>query len=158
MDNRNKKQRHAALSEALSKTMSHAKAIFDKIGSDPPSDFYQEMPGFADSLLAAMRAAKAAKNHSKNLTLTPGGDVLVLESVAAARLIEEDDGTWYLSCLSETGAILAEWECESKADAQMDALRLRNGKRMAIEQGQAFGRLRDIEVVISDSPSTPDAN
>jgi hypothetical protein len=162
MDDHGKDQTHTALTEALSGAMRHAKAMFDKVGSEQPSDFYEAMTasisGLADGLQIAMAAANAAKNRGKNLTLTPGGDVLMLTSVASARLIEEGDGAWYLSCLTETGTVLAEWECESKIDAKMDALRVRYGKRMAIEQGQAPGRLRDIEVVISDSPSAAGAN
>ncbi len=162
MDDQSKDQTRTALTEALSGAMRHAKAMFDKVGSEQPSDFYEaitaNISGFTDGLMIAMAAANAAKNHGKNLTLTPGGDVLMLASVAAARLIEEDGGGWYLSCLNETGTVLAEWECESKIDAKMDALRVRHGKRMAIEQGQAPGRLRDIEVVISDSSPTAGAN
>jgi len=162
MDDHSKDQTHTALTEALSGAMRHAKAMFDKVGSEQPSDFYEaitaNISGFTDGLLIAMAAANAAKNHGKNLTLTPGGDVLMLTSVASARLVEQRDGGWYLCCLTETGTVLAEWDCESQGEAEMDALRVRHGKRMAMEHGQAPERLRDIEVVLSSSSSTAGAN
>lgn len=162
MDDHSKDQTHTALTEALSGAMRHAKAIFDKVGSEQPGDFYEAMTanisGFTDGLLIAMAAVSEAMSRSKYLTLTPSGDVLMLASVASARLVQQRDGGWYLCCLTETGTVLAEWDCESQGEAEMDALRVRHGKRLAMEHGQAPERLRDIEVVISDSPTTLGAN
>lgn len=163
MDDHSNEQKPSALTDAISIATHHAKAVLDRIGlAQQSDDFYRlltaDLAEFAASLSKSRAAANALFDQHKNLTLTPGGDVLMLASVAAARLIEEDGGGWYLSCMSGKGTVLAEWECESESEAKMDALRVLHGKRMTMEQGQAPERLRDIEVAIPGSSSAAGAN
>jgi len=118
-------------------------------------DLLARAPGLAGDLVGFQMQTAGHSKVSERLTLTPGGDACRLAMVTSAKIVIGDPGEVYVTLEGASGNLLAEWQCESRDQADDDVLRVAIGKEMAIRGSGPPVDLRDVDVSDEESDDAP---